>query len=237
MRCIIFLLFPLLLFAQENPEENHYNISFRLSYPLLGEPGDIDGIDWKREKLVTDIELKGDVPLKYQIELTSDSTMVLFRFNAGKFEVVDTQIYQPYFWMLDEGDYLLSWFKVKDFDYDGDEDLVCRLYTNVNGNEWTVVYINDQKREQLVKLRDTADDSDIWNNPKYNKDTAVIECELYGSAYGFSAVSRYKLNGVITVPLEKSETDATHPDYFITNEYIGKNGKWKLIKRKKIKAQ
>lgn len=235
MRFLSFLLLPLLLFAQENPEVSHYNVSFRLNYPLLGEPGDITGIDWKKEKLITDIDLKGDFPLRYQMELTSDSTMVLSHYNEAKLDVFDRQDYQSYFWMLDDEGYYLTWFKVTDFDHDGDEDLVCRLHTNINGNEWTVIYLNDQKQQKLVKLWNTANDSDIWDDPKYNKETGIIECELYGSAYGFSSSSTYKLDGTVALPLEKSETDSTHKNYFITKTYKGKNGKWKLIKKKKQK--
>jgi hypothetical protein len=175
--------------------------------------------------------LKGKIPLKYSFHLESDSTATLHHFKKNKYQLQETLNYQPYLWHL-EDHLLYSNFKITDFDNDGDEDLVCWVYSNINGNEWTVIFINDQKQQKLVRLYNKADKTDIWDSPRFDKKTNNINTELYGSVFGESEESSYKLNGLTVTPLKKHFQDRTGKriyDYY----YIGKKGKWKL--KSKIK--
>lgn len=231
----IFILLPIYSFSQIAYVDDVQHIGFKLNHPLTTEDStDIEGIDWQKEKLITTIELKGKIPLTYEIELKNDSTMVLSKSFQDSKEIVDTQNFMPFFWHIYDG-YYYSYFKIIDFDNDNDEDLVCRLFTNVNGNEWTVIYINDQSQQKLVKLWNTANETDIWDDPHYNKKKKTIECELYSSAYGLQNTSTYKLQNSTATPLEMLETDLRNNDYIIKNRYIGESGKWKLVKSEKIK--
>ncbi|KFF07512.1 hypothetical protein B0A68_13085 [Flavobacterium reichenbachii] len=204
-------------------------LSFEVNYPA--NPLDIEDIDFTKEKPKCEFTLKGKIPLKYSFHLESDSTATLHHFKNNKFHLQETLNYQPYLWHL-EDHLLYSNFKITDFDNDGDEDLVCWVYSNINGNEWTVIFINDQKQQKLVRLYNTADKTDIWDSPRFDKKTNIINTELYGSAFGESEESSYKLNGLTVTPIKKHFQDRTGKrmyDYY----YIGEKGKWKLKSKKK----
>lgn len=209
-----------------------YRVVFEVNFPPNAQ--DIDEIDFAKEKPIGEFELKGKIPLKYSFHLENDSIVSLYQFKNNTFQFVEKINYQPIYWHFD-GNELVSNFKILDFDHDGDEDLVCWVFSNINGNEWTVVYLNDQTQQKLVKLYNTADDTAIWDKPEFDKKTGTINTELFGSAFGTSEEGSYKLNNDLTItPLKKHYQDRTGKDVF-DYEYIGKNGKWKL--KSKIKNQ
>lgn len=205
-------------------------LSFEVNYPQNAQ--DIEDIDFTKEKPKCEFTLKGKISLKYSFHLESDSTATLHHFKNHKFQLQETLNFQPYLWHLNEN-LLYSNFKIIDFDDDGDEDLVCWVYSNVNGNEWTVIFINDQKQQKLVRLYNTADQTDIWDTPRFDKKTNIINTEFYGSVFGESGESSYKLlnNGTV-IPLKKHYQDRTGKKIY-DYKYIGKNGKWKLISKTK----
>jgi hypothetical protein len=132
-----------------------------------------------------------------------------------------------------EGAQVISEFKITDFDNDGDEDLICWTSTNINGNMWTVIFLNDQRQQKLVKLYNFADDTDIWNRPEFDIETGIINCTLDGSAYGASEESSYKLNYLTPVPLIKERQERYNSRYIEDFYFKGKKGKWQLVKHMK----
>lgn len=75
----------------------------------------------------------------------------------------------------------------------------------------------------------------MWCGPQYNAKTKVISCILVSGTFGLSADYTYRLDGLTAIPLKKQVQDNTQINAITgegaeTYEYIGKNGKWKLIK-------
>lgn len=228
----LFLLFICNFSFSQTETDSAYRVVFEVKFPPNAQ--DIDEIDFAKEKPIGEFELKGKIPLKYSFHLENDSIVSLYQFKNNEYQLVEKLNYQPIYWHFD-GNEVFSNFKIFDFDNDGDEDLVCWVYSNVNGNEWTVVFINDQTQQKLVKLYNTADKTDIWDKPEFDKETRTINTELYGSVFGTSGESSFKLNDDFTItPLKKHYQDRTGK-HMIDYEYIGKNGKWKLKSKKKIR--
>lgn len=208
-------------------------LTFKVQYP--GNTIGYDEIDWSREKPECEFTLNGKTPLKYSMHLLNDTIASLSRYESNQWILQEEMKYESYFMYREENE-LLSHFRITDFDKDGDEDLLCWIFSNVNGNEWTIVFLNDQESEKLVRLIDTADDTDIWNNPEYNEKKSIIICTLDGSAFGCSAESSYKLNNLSAIPIEKHYQDRTSGKYIEDFYYVGKNGRWKLKKKTKSRG-
>ncbi len=186
------------------------------------------GVDWKTEKPTSEFTLNGKKPLAYKFELLNDSTAVLSQKVNRNWLEQDRFEFQPWHWIITE-EGIVSQFEIKDFNNDGNDDLVCLISSNVNANEWVYIYLNNGSK--LIKLYNTADEDYIWDNPQYNPKTKTINTELFSSAYGIANTATYKLDDLIAKPLEKNESDsATKSDAIINKTYIGKNGKWKLVK-------
>lgn len=194
----------------------------------------VEDIDFTKDKPECEFKLKGEIPLQYSFRLLNDSITSLYQFKNNEFQFQENLAYQPFLWHFDD-DLLYSNFKIVDFDNDGDEDLLCWVYSNVNGNKWTVIFINDQKNRKLIRLYNPADDTDIWARPEFDKETKTINTELHGSAFGISEESSYKFNCDLTItPLVKHHQDRTGKRIF-DYQYIGKNGEWKLISKTRHK--
>ncbi|MFY7728456.1 MAG: hypothetical protein ACOVRN_02950 [Flavobacterium sp.] len=224
--CLVFIQCKSHQKATVSDESDIYMIGFDKTAPI-NHNSDI-GIDWETEKPVAEFTLEGKNKLTYKFELLNDSTAVLSQQVDNNWQQQDKFEFQPWLWMVTE-EGVASRFEIKDFNQDGNEDLVCLVASNVNTNEWVYIYLNDGKK--LVKLYNTADSSYIWDNPQYDSKRKTINTELFSSAYGIANTAIYKLEGVLATPIEKNEGDsATHADAIIHNNYIGENGKWKLIK-------
>lgn len=155
--------------------------------------------------------------------MVNDTVARLDKFTT-KWEYQEDMPYAAYFQHRYDN-VLISSFRIEDFDRDGDEDLLCWLFSNINGNEWTAIYLNDQQQQKLVQLYDHAGHTHIWDAPEYNPATRIISCEQYGSAYGHSSESSYRLNGLSAMPIEMQEqyrNAQTTSDAY----YTGKDGKW-----------
>jgi hypothetical protein len=135
-----------------------------------------------------------------------------------------------------EKNFLVSNFKIIDFDHDGNEDLLCWVFSNINGNVWTIIYLYDPKQQKLVKLQNTVDHTDIWNDPEYRLKTSTINCSLYGSAFGNSEESSYKLEKNHSVIPLKKHIESRSQESVIDYKYVGEKGKWKLKSKIKSKA-
>ncbi|MEA9413673.1 hypothetical protein [Flavobacterium sp. PL02] len=229
---LLFLFTCSVTFSQTETDSISYNLMFKVNYPP--ESLSMEDIDFSKEKPECIFELKGKTPLKYSFRLQNDSIASLYQFKNNKLELQENVHYQPFFWHFDK-DMLFSNFKIVDFDNDGDEDLLCWVFSNVNGNEWTIVFINDQTQQKLFRLYNAADETDIWDKPRFDKETNTIHTELYGSAFGTSAESSYKLqdNGTV-IPLRKHFQDRTGKHMY-DYVYMGRNGKWKLKSKNRVK--
>lgn len=212
--------------------DSSYDLAFKVNFPPASLS--VEDIDFTKEKPECEFELKGKFPLKYSFRLQNDSIASLYQFKNNNFQLQENLNFQPFMWHFDN-DVLISNFKIIDFDHDGNEDLLCWVFSNVNGNQWTVVFINDQKQQKLVRLFNTVEQTDIWSKPEFDKSTNTINTELYGSAFGISEESSYKLNDDLTVtPLIKHYQNRTGK-HILDYQYVGKNGKWKLKSKTKQK--
>lgn len=210
-----------------NDSNTKYPIVFEKTVPV-NDSSDI-GIDWKVEKPVAEFELAGKNKLTYRFELLNDSIAALSQKVKGNWQEQDKFQFEPWHWIVQDS-LVISNFETKDFDKDGDDDVLCCLFSNINGNEWTLIYLNDGSK--LVKLYDTADDTDQWLMPIYKENTKTLHTEMFSSAYGVANTATYRLEGTTAIPLKKEEGDSATDTMVITHyTYKGENGKWKLTKK------
>jgi len=223
---LLLLVLPCLIHAQDNEIDTDGFMGFGLKDSTATE------IDWQRDTLFEKIELTGKTALSYALRPVNDSLTQLLIRNKGMWQL--QEVIQHSAWVygpVSEG-VVNSKFMITDFDKDGDQDLTCWAYTSVHANVWTIIFINDQAQHKLVRLIDTAEnDSDIWNDPRYDLKTGLITTELYSGAYGEPAIATYTLKGTVATPVFKEAYDSTNPDYIITATYKGKKGKWKKVKK------
>lgn len=233
MKHLLLLLLIVLTYSSSHAQNDSIkNIGFKLHFPA--DSLNMTGVDFTKEKPECEFELKGKIPLKYSFRLQNDSIASLYQFKNNEFQFQENMDYQPFLWHLDD-DILFSNFKIIDFDNDGDEDVLCWVFSNVNGNQWTIIFINDQTQQKLVRLYNSADDTDIWSRPEFDKETNTINTELYGSVYGVSEEGSYHLKPDLTItPIKKHFQDRTGKRMY-DYEYEGKNGKWKLKSKTKVK--
>ncbi|MFY7730286.1 MAG: hypothetical protein ACOVRN_12270 [Flavobacterium sp.] len=199
-------------------------ITFEKTAPV-NDSSDI-GVDWKTEKPISQFTLQGKSPLNYKIELINDSFAVLSQKVNRNWLEQDRFEFQPWQWGIDD-EKIITKFYITDFDKDGDDDLLCWVMSNINGNEFTYIYLNDSNK--LVKLYDKAEDTFYWFNPEYSLKKKELYSNWYGSAYGHDDECVYKLENLNVTPVSKHHQERSGKE--IRNEYYkGKNGKWKLVK-------
>lgn len=232
MKQFLLLLFITLTFSYAHAQNDSIKrLTFKVNFPA-DSLSSID-VDFTKEKPECEFELKGKILLKYSFRLQNDSIASLYQFKNNEFQLQENMDYQPFLWHLDD-DILFSNFKIVDFDNDGDEDVLCWVFSNVNGNEWTIIFINDQTQQKLVRLYNTADNTDIWSRPEFDRETKTINTELYGSVYGVSEEGSYHLKDLTITPIKKHFQDRTGKRMY-DYEYVGGNGKWKLKSKTKVK--
>ena len=224
---------PLYSTAQVTIYDEEKFLEFTLQFPP--DTTSATQIDWGKEKLVSEFIMKGEVPLKYLIALKNDTIAALSKYADGRWEFQEDIAYTDWAVRRVDGTKVISEFKITDFDNDGDEDLTCWTFTNINGNMWTIIFLNDQENQKLVSLYNTADQTLIWDRPEYDNTTGVINCTLDGSAYGASEESSFKLNYLTPIPLLKERQERYDPKYIEDFYYKGEKGKWKLVKHTKHK--
>ena len=230
---ILFLIFYTnILYAQEI--DTSYTLKFRVKGLKLNNKI----FDFDNQKLRQEFTLLGEFPIKYSVEIISNDQSIIKRFENNKWLLVDT-IEQFFLMIGDTDEFIIPSFRIEDFNKDGNQDLICWTGTNVNGNEWVQIYLNNPKTKSLIKLINTAERGPlIWDAPEYNKKDSTIHCTRISSNFGLSFESTYKLIGFIAKPLEKEEHDNTNMNPegkgAIYRYYIGKKGKWKL--KQKIKS-
>lgn len=218
------------LSAQTETRDSVKYLTFNSKFPAdtIGN----DEIDFNRENPVCEFTLNGSTTLNYSLKLENDTVASLFELKGAKYVIQERFGYESYF-LYRENNNLRSEYKILDFDNDGDEDLLLWICSNINGNMWTIIFLNDQETKKLIKLYDTAGQTDIWDRPEFDSVTSIINCTLDGSVFGTSAESTFKLNGLEAEPLIMHYQDRTNPKYIIDYDYIGVDGKWKLIEKKK----
>ncbi len=113
------------------------------------------GYELLDNKLRAEFILKGTFLSKYSIEIKNDSISILSKLENNKWEYFDT--IRHMFHILGTNEIMLPAYRIVDFDNDGNQDLVCRVYTNVNGNGWSVIYFNNPAREKLCLLWNSAE--------------------------------------------------------------------------------
>lgn len=201
-------------------------VLFNLKYST--DTTSVDGIEWTKERLESEFELKGKNTLRYRIKLVNDSTGELWQYKSGIWDFQELLKFSDWTIRRVDVNKLYSEFRLTDFNQDGNDDLTFCYASNINGNRWTKVFLNDS--DKLVSLYNDAEGSFIWDDPQYNPKTKIINTELYSSAFGIQNTASYKLNGLNATPIEKEETDLTHEEKITLTTYKGVNGKWKLVK-------
>lgn len=221
----LFLLSSIYATSQTIDFDDEIRLHFKLKY--ADSDTGISDINWKKERPVSEFTLKGEKPLKYSVTLENDSTAVLSRFTGGKWILQERIAISEWAISRIEDKAIISEFKITDFNLDGNEDLVCWAFTNINGNEWDLIYLNNDQKGQLVKLWNDADETDIWDRPVFDAETGYISTQLDGSAYGSSEESLFLLDKFEAIPIGKHEQDR-NDEIIIDKYYIGNNGKWDL---------
>lgn len=221
----LFLLCSLYASAQTVSFDDETRLLFKLKFATNNT--DVNEINWKKERPVSEFMLKGESPLKYSVTLENDSTAVLSHYSLGKWKVQEKIAISEWTLRYVENKEIISEFKITDFNSDGNEDLICWTHTNINGNEWVVIYLNDPVKKQLSKLWDDAGETDTWDRPVYDPETGYISTQLDASAYGISEESIFLLDGLTAIPVSKHEQDRTS-DIITDKYYFGNNGKWEL---------
>ena len=206
-------------------DDDEIRLHFKLKY-TTNDTG-VSDINWEKEDPVSEFTLKGEKPLKYSVTLENDSTAVLSQNVGGKWVLQERIPISEWTISRLENKAIISEFKIADFNQDGNEDLICWTHTNINGNEWVVIYLNNPVKGKLSKLWDDAGETDIWDRPVYNPETAYISTQLDGSAYGTSEESIFLLDQFEAIPVSKHEQDR-NDEIIIDKYYIGNNGKWDL---------
>jgi hypothetical protein len=184
------------------------------------------GVDWKVEKPTSEFILNGKKTLTYKIELINDSIGVLSQKMDGSWHVQDKFKFQPWQWAINN-EKIITKFRITDFDKDGDDDLLCWVISNINGNEFTYIYLNGG--DKLIKLYNKAEETFYWFTPQYNNQKKELYSNWYGSAYGHDDECIYKLENLNVIPVSKHHQERSGKE--IRDDYYkGKNGKWKLVK-------
>ena len=222
---LVLLIFSFSLTAQTKIYEDNKYVVFNLKYAT--DTTTVDGINWQKEKLVSEFTLKGEKSVKYSIAVENDSTAMLSRYNNGKWLLQEKIKMSDWTLRRVENKAIISGFKITDFNKDGNEDLICWTHTNINGNEWVLVYLNDVKNQKLVKLWNDAEETDIWDRPEYDEATGFISIQRDGSAYGTSDESIFLLDGFSASPVSKHYQDRSE-ETIIDYYYVGDNDKWEL---------
>jgi len=213
-------------FAQTKLYEDNNYIAFNLKYAK--DTTTVDGIDWKKEKLFSEFTLKGKKDIKYAISIQNQSSATLLSFQKGKWEVQEKINITGLTLRRIANKVIISEFKIIDFDNDGNEDLVCWVNTNINGNQWSLIYLNDNDNQKLVKLWNDADETDIWARPVYDSEAVTIRTQRDGSAYGTSDESIFLLEGIDADPVSKHFQDRTQESITDYYYYVGNDNKWEL---------
>jgi hypothetical protein len=201
--------------------------SFYLDFKVKAKKNIGGGFDLINKKLRAVFILKGKNNLKYSIEILNDTISILSKFENNKLFFVDS-IHQMYLIIDDTNKIFFPTFEITDFNEDGNQDLICWTGTNVNGNRWVSIYLNNSQKKILEKLENTAESGYIWDDPIYNSKDSTVNCDRGAGAYGLSFESKYRLIGFTATPIEKRESDSRNVNYTIDKLYNGVNGKWKL---------
>jgi hypothetical protein len=224
---IILLTLPCLLNAQVKEDGDAKTLAFAIGHHVNDSIRFGNQLDIKTIRPMCIFTLAGTPALQYRLTLVNDTVANLdkyttewqfqedFPIDAGYMEVQNDTLFAPY--------------TIYDFDQDGDEDLVCWLSSNMNGNRWSSIYLNDPHQQKLVQLYNTAENTYVWDAPDYDPATGNITCTLLGSAFSNDAQSHYKLAGLTAVPLTKQAQERSYVPYIFDYEYIGENSRWKQV--------
>lgn len=229
---LFILLLSVFSYSQVKKYDGEKYLEFTLKYAT--DTTTVDGIDWKRENLISEFTLKGKFPLRYSVRLLNDSEALLSQYNNSKWVVQDTIEISGWTSSYIEGNTIISKFKITDFDKDGNEDLTCWIFTNMHNDISTTIFLNNPKQQKLIKLYDFAEDTDVWMDPKYDSKSKKMYCLDYTGLYGLQSESTYKLINQLAIPITKTVIDTNDPALIIEQEYKGKNGKWHLISEYKV---
>ena len=219
---LLLILYNNVSFAQKT--DTSFYLDFNINAKHLVE----GGFDVKFKNLKKEFILYGKDTTRYLAEILNDTITVLSKFEKNDWHTIDT--IEIFLFMADTNRIITPEFRIIDFNKDGNQDLLCWAYTNMNGNRYTLIYLNNPEIHKLVKLQNTTNDNYIWDNPEFNLHNKYIKCIEDASAYGVSNKSKYKLIGFKAIPLKKNEEDRTSRR-IIHRKYVGYKGKWKLIKK------
>jgi len=224
---LLLLVLPCFLACHQVKEfENDTYIPFTLKDTLA------DPVNWQQENMFAEFTLRGKEKITYALHPINDSITFLSRWVDGSWQLQDS--IHSFGWLYTRilKHTIKSYFKITDFDKDGDQDLTCWVDTDVHTNKWTIIFINDERQQKLVKLVDITNNGIIWDDPRYDSITGIISTELRSGAYGEQNTAAYKLQGTTIEPLFMESVDLRNPEKITHETYKGENGKWKLQKIK-----
>ncbi|MFZ4398733.1 MAG: XAC2610-related protein [Bacteroidales bacterium] len=229
----IYYLVILILSVNSIVHAQKTDTTYYLEFNAEGLKMSEEGYILNGHKLKKEFLLMGKFPAKYLVEILNNDESVIQKKENDKWQTIDT-IEQMFIEVDDSNRISIPNFRIEDFNKDGNQDIICQTGTNVNGNDWVQIYLNDPKTKSLIKLHNSAEDeSDTWDAPEYNKKDSTIHCTHVSGNFGYSFESTYKLIRYQAIPIKKFERDNTKMTSSgkgsIKRYFIGNQGKWKLL--------
>ncbi len=121
----------------------YYDTSFSKYHKLLAKP-----------RRSAHFLLKGKHNSQYIIENINDTLSIIYRLKKKNYFFIDSIIHQDCSFECEQ---LVPSFTIHDFNKDGNQDLSCWAYSNINGNQWTYIYLFNDKKNRLVSLLNTSE--------------------------------------------------------------------------------
>lgn len=221
---LFFVLFFIIQICYSQSE----NLSFVLNIDTNGKGEFLNCKDGMKRHIFKEFQLSDDEKM-YAVEIYEDSISMLLVCENDNWKRINQLLDETSLFSDTTCQIFVPNIEITDFNQDGFLDIVAILNTNINGNQWGKIFLYNNENQILILLK-SAEDSGIWAEPIYNKQTKNIHCEQYSSAFsGRNYISTYRLEKYIAYPLEKEEHNMGY-EKPIHRYYIGKKGKWKLKK-------
>lgn len=222
----IYGLLAFFTFAMAYPQDSIRYIGFNLIDRDL-EVSEYDSITWNTgDKVRHEFELQGRKKIKCALQVIPNGEIVLSQYSEERWQTLDSLYYNVF--PANENEHITPSMEISDFNKDGNEDFKFWGYTNVNGNLWEQIYLNNPSSGRLEILKTTEDEGDTWCDADFDPKTGIINCTLVSGVYGASEEYTYKLEGFTAKPLYKERNNNTGVRYQQFIDLKGMADHWEI---------
>jgi hypothetical protein len=187
-----------------------------------------------------EFQLSGRQPGRYALAGVEDSATRLFYDDGPGWKLLDRVTEESSLAFGDDQAPMIPAYTVQDINFDGYPDLTAWISSNINGNQWTKLYVYDSVRQRLQLLSNTAEGSDIWDGPRFFRADSV-RCERFSGVFGLQFESLYRWDGLRLLPVSKVELDfrSANP---LTGKgarrrwYAGRGARWRLLRSRAVRG-